>query len=154
MLVATTTKPQNLKKFQKSTEKSIKNSSKIGWKSFKNPSKIDQKSTPDAPGCPKMRRRRSGRRSGRSGNALGTAPGRSGASSDRPKSIKFPPKNVMKTASKKYAILFEFWSLGPPKIHSKLIHFWYFSKNVDFTKIVVFLKENCYFWPSDPPKMH
>ena len=127
MLVATTTKPQKLKKYKKSTEKSIKNSSKIDRKSSKNPSKIDQKSSPDALGNPKMRRRRSGRRSGRSGKTLGTAPGRSGASSDRPKSIKFPPKNAMKTASKKYtkfyAILFEFWSLGPPKIRSKSINF-------------------------------
>ena len=30
----------------------------------------------------------------------------------------------------------------------------YFFKNANFAKIIVFLRENCYFSSSEPPKIH
>ena len=45
-----------------------------------------------------------------------------------------------------------FFSLWPPKMKPKSMIFSIILKNVDFVKIMVFLKENCYFSGFEPTK--
>ena len=49
--------------------------------------------------------------------------------------------------------LLEFSSLWPPKMEWKFNVFWIFIEKADFVKIIVFLKENCYFSGFELPKL-
>ena len=49
--------------------------------------------------------------------------------------------------------LLEFSSLWLPKMEWKFNVFWIFIEKADFVKIIVFLKENCYFSGSELPKI-
>ena len=48
-----------------------------------------------------------------------------------------------------FIVFFSFW---PPKMEPKSMIFCIILKNVDFVKIIVFLKENCYFSGFEPSK--
>ena len=48
-----------------------------------------------------------------------------------------------------FIVFFPFW---PPKMEPKSMIFSIILKNVDFVKIMVFLKENCYFTGFEPTK--
>ena len=49
--------------------------------------------------------------------------------------------------------LFKFSSIWPPKMEWKFNVFWIFIEKADFVKIIVFLKENCYFSGFELPKI-
>ena len=49
--------------------------------------------------------------------------------------------------------LLEFSSPWPPIMESKFNAFWIFIEKADFVKIIVFLKENCYFSGFESPKI-
>ena len=52
-----------------------------------------------------------------------------------------------------HRFLLDFSSLWPPKMERKFIVFRIFIDKADFVKIIVFLKENCYFSGFEPPKI-
>ena len=71
-------------------------------------------------------------------------------SQNRRKTIKI---RYWKTAHVWRRFSLEFSSFGPPKIDPTSSIFRIFIENVDFAKIIVFPKENCYFSNPEPQKM-
>ena len=82
--------------------------------------------------------------------------GRPGASPNRPKIAKNSKKELKKSKLKKHMFLnstfFEFSPFWPPKTKPKSKFFCYFFENVDFMKIVLPSRRNCYFSRFEPPK--
>ena len=74
-----------------------------------------------------------------------------------PKRSPNPRKKVENAMLKNNAslnrFLLEFSSLWPPKMEWKFNVFWIFIEKADFVKIIVFLKENCYFSGFELPKI-
>ena len=73
-----------------------------------------------------------------------------------PKSRKIPKKKLKKSKLKNHmffkSIFFEFSPIWPPKTKPKSRFLCYFFENVDFMKIVLPSRRNCYFSRFEPPK--
>ena len=74
------------------------------------------------------------------------------SSQNREKSKKKLKKSKLKNHMFFNSIFFEFSPFWPPKTKPKSRSFCYFFENVDFMKIVLPSRRNCYFSRFEPPK--